>query len=426
MTFDNTKKPERVILAGVCTGFGDALTDTSEKSIAELAELASTAGAEVIGSLIQNKAEIESATYMGAGKLAELREMVLEQKADAVIFDDELSPIQLRNITDELGVKVLDRTMLILDIFALHAKSRTGKIEVELAQLRYTLPRLSGQGAGMSRLGGGIGTRGPGETKLETSRRHIRTRISHLKAELAEIEKNTDLIRRRRKKNNIPTVALAGYTNAGKSTLLNLLTDSDVLAENKLFATLDPTVRLLTLPDKREVLLSDTVGFINKLPHQLVEAFKSTLDEVVYADVILNVVDVSDPDFSDHIEVVNRIFQELGVKNQKIICVLNKADCLEDPDSVPKSVAGAVECVTVSARTGYHIEELKLLIQKYSLGEKRKFELLLPFDAGRLNAELHENCTIETEEFTEEGAKLTLWLDEDMYRRCREYVVQSW
>lgn len=423
MTFDNTQKRERVILAGVCTGFGDALTDTSEKSIAELAELAATAGAEVVGSLIQNKAEIESATYMGTGKLAELREMVHKERADAVIFDDELTPIQLRNITDELDVKVLDRTMLILDIFALHAKSGTGKIEVELAQLRYSLPRLSGQGTGLSRLGGGIGTRGPGETKLETSRRHIRTRISHLKAELSEIEKNTDLIRRRRKKNNMPTVALAGYTNAGKSTLLNLLTDSDVLAENKLFATLDPTVRLLTLPDKREVLLSDTVGFINKLPHQLVEAFKSTLDEVVYADVILNVVDASDPDFSDHIEVVNRIFGELGVKNRKIICVFNKTDQLPNLDSIPKSAAGAAECIAVSAKTGFQIEELKLLIQKYSLGEKRRFELLLPFDAGRLNAELHENCTIEAEEFTENGTKLTLWLDEDMYRRCREFVI---
>lgn len=423
MTFDNTQKRERVILAGVCTGFGDALTDTSEKSIAELAELAATAGAEVVGSLIQNKAEIESATYMGTGKLAELREMVHKERADAVIFDDELTPIQLRNITDELDVKVLDRTMLILDIFALHAKSRTGKIEVELAQLRYSLPRLSGQGTGLSRLGGGIGTRGPGETKLETSRRHIRTRISHLKAELSEIEKNTDLIRRRRKKNNMPTVALAGYTNAGKSTLLNLLTDSDVLAENRLFATLDPTVRLLTLPDKREVLLSDTVGFINKLPHQLVEAFKSTLDEVVYADVILNVVDASDPDFSDHIEVVNRIFGELGVKNRKIICVFNKTDQLPNLDSIPKSAAGAAECIAVSAKTGFQIEELKLLIQKYSLGEKRRFELLLPFDAGRLNAELHENCTIEAEEFTENGTKLTLWLDEDMYRRCREFVI---
>lgn len=424
MTFDNTQKTERVILAGVCTGFGDRLTDTSEKSIAELAELAATAGAKVIGTLIQNKAEIESATYMGTGKLAELRDMIRAEHADAVIFDDELTPIQLRNITDELDVKVLDRTMLILDIFALHAKSRTGKIEVELAQLRYSLPRLSGQGTGLSRLGGGIGTRGPGETKLETSRRHIRTRISHLKAELSEIEKNTDLIRRRRKKNNIPTVALAGYTNAGKSTLLNLLTDSDVLAENKLFATLDPTVRLLTLPDKREVLLSDTVGFINKLPHQLVEAFKSTLDEVVYADVILNVVDASDPDFSDHIEVVNRIFGELGVKNRKIICVFNKVDQLPNLDSIPKSVTGAAECIAVSAITGFQIDELKRLIQKYSLGEKRRFELLLPFDAGRLNAELHENCTIEAEEFTENGTKLTLWLDEDMYRRCREFVVQ--
>lgn len=423
MTFDNTQNRERVILAGVCTGFGDALTDTSEKSIAELAELAATAGAEVVGSLIQNKAEIESATYMGTGKLAELREMVHKERADAVIFDDELTSIQLRNITDELDVKVLDRTMLILDIFALHAKSRTGKIEVELAQLRYSLPRLSGQGTGLSRLGGGIGTRGPGETKLETSRRHIRTRISHLKAELSEIEKNTDLIRRRRKKNNMPTVALAGYTNAGKSTLLNLLTDSDVLAENKLFATLDPTVRLLILPDKREVLLSDTVGFINKLPHQLVEAFKSTLDEVVYADVILNVVDASDPDFSDHIEVVNRIFGELGVKNRKIICVFNKTDQLPNLDSIPKSAAGAAECIAISAKTGFQIEELKLLIQKYSLGEKRRFELLLPFDAGRLNAELHENCTIEAEEFTEDGTKLTLWLDENMYRRCREYVI---
>ena len=416
--FETEEKKQRALLVSVDTGEDDA-----QASMEELYELTRSADAEPVASMIQKRPAPDGATCVGSGMLKEIAQFCKSHGIDLLIFDCELSPTQIRNIEEDAGVRVVDRTILILDIFAARARSREGKLQVELAQLQYLLPRLTGKGTELSRLGGGIGTRGPGETKLETSRRHIRTRISHLKAELSEIEKNTDLIRRRRKKNNMPTVALAGYTNAGKSTLLNLLTDSDVLAENKLFATLDPTVRLLTLPDKREVLLSDTVGFINKLPHQLVEAFKSTLDEVVYADVILNVVDASDPDFSDHIEVVNRIFGELGVKNRKIICVFNKTDQLPNLDSIPKSAAGAAECIAVSAKTGFQIEELKLLIQKYSLGEKRRFELLLPFDAGRLNAELHENCTIEAEEFTENGTKLTLWLDEDMYRRCREFVI---
>lgn len=425
MIDNNTEKKERAILAGVCTSALDALTDTNEKTMAELAELAKTAGAEVLGTMIQNKGKIESGTYMGEGKLKELKELAQNMQADLVIFDDELSPMQLRNITDILQVHVIDRTALILDIFAQRAQSRAGKIQVELAQLKYRLPRLTGQGASMSRLGAGIGTRGPGETKLETSRRHIRERMSHLKAELKEISKNNELLRNRRKKDNRPVVALAGYTNAGKSSLLNAVTDAEVLAENKLFATLDPTVRLLTLPDKRSVLLSDTVGFINKLPHQLIEAFKSTLDEVKYADVIVNVVDVADENYPDHIEVVNRLLQEIGVTGKPILCALNKVDLVEDTIAIPQEVKGAIETVALSVKTGYHIDELVTLIGQYALGNKEKFDLLLPYSDGNILNELHQNFTIEEESYEGNGVLVTVWLDEMMYRRVSQYVVKK-
>jgi GTP-binding protein HflX len=422
MIQNEDQQPERAILAGVCTSELDSLTDTTDRSMAELAELAKTAGAVVIGSMVQNKNKIENGTYMGEGKLQELKEMAQNMEADLIIFDNELTPVQNRNISDALGVRVIDRTTLILDIFAKRAQSRAGKIQVELAQLRYMMPRLTIQGSSFSRMGAGIGTRGPGESKLETSRRYLKTRISHLRAELAEIDKNHELLRRRRIKNNIPVVALAGYTNAGKSSLLNYLTDAGVLAENKLFATLDPTVRLLTLPDNRSVLLSDTVGFINKLPHQLIDAFKSTLDEVLYADLILNIVDVADENYNDHITVVNRLLEDIGVSGKSIVCVLNKTDLVEDKSLIPKHIAEAVETIAISVKTGYHIDELVDIIGRYSLGAKQKFELEIPFEDGKILNDLHQNYTVENEEYTESGVLLTVWLDEIMYRRCASYV----
>ena len=298
---------ERVLLAGVHTGRGDSLFDTTEDSMAELRELAKTAGAEVIAEVIQNKPDIESGTYMGEGKLAEIAEMIAPLEIDTVIFDDELTGVQTRNIADLLGVKVVDRSMLILDIFAMRAKTGEGKLQVELAQLKYRLPRLRGLGVQLSRTGGGIGTRGPGETKLESDRRHIRRRISALEGELRELDKRRSLLRKRRKKDGVITAALVGYTNAGKSTLLNALTDADVFAEDKLFATLDPTSRAIVLEDMRQILLVDTVGFIRKLPHHLVEAFKSTLEEAVAADLLLHVIDVSNPQYTDQIRVVDSV-----------------------------------------------------------------------------------------------------------------------
>ena len=294
---------EKVIIAGLHTGSRDIINDTTEESMAELCELVDTAGGEVVGEMVQNRPAPDSGTYFGEGKLCELKDAVEALCATLVVFDDELSPIQLRNISDFLGVRVLDRSMLILDIFAMRARSGEGKLQVELAQLKYQLPRLRGMGIELSRTGGGIGTRGPGETKLESDRRHIRRRIQSLEEDLVDIAKRREQLRHRREKDGVETVAIIGYTNAGKSTLMNALTQAGVLAENKLFATLDPTSRALTLPDGREVMLIDTVGLIRRLPHHLVEAFKSTLEEAANATAILNVCDASDPHCGEHLQV---------------------------------------------------------------------------------------------------------------------------
>ncbi|MBR5808634.1 MAG: GTPase HflX, partial [Clostridia bacterium] len=325
----NEERQERVLLAGVHTGKRDVLSDTTEESMDELEELVKTAGGEVLCRVIQNKSDLEAGTYMGEGKLLEIKEAVDSMEIDVVVFDDELSPIQLRNITDFLGVRVIDRTILILDIFAMRAKSGEGKLQVELAQLKYRLPRLRGLGAQMSRTGGGIGTRGPGETKLESDRRHISRRISALEEEIRELSKHRELLRSRRKKDGTITACLVGYTNAGKSSLLNKLTDAGVLAENKLFATLDTTSRGLVLEDNRKIILIDTVGFIRKLPHHLVEAFKSTLEETVTADFLIHVVDISNPQYENHITVVNSVLSDIGASGKPEILVYNKTDLLE-------------------------------------------------------------------------------------------------
>ena len=414
----NEEKKERVILAGVHTGRLDYLEDTTEESIDELEGLAKTAGAEVVGVVVQNKAQLESGTYMGEGKLFELAEMVENMDIDCVIFDDELSPVQLKNISDMLNVKVLDRSMLILDIFAMRAKSGEGKLQVELAQLKYRLPRLRGMGTVMSRTGAGIGTRGPGETKLETDRRHIHKRISALESELKEIKKHRELLRARRKKDNIITAALVGYTNAGKSSLLNMLTDAGVFAEDKLFATLDTTSRAITLEDNRTILLVDTVGFIRKLPHHLIEAFKSTLEEAVVADVLIHVTDVSNPEYENHMKVVENVLSDIGAKGKPVITLYNKADLT--PDVITKEKG-----VFISAKTKSGTDEFLKVLSDTAPGKKQEITVLIPYHKGDIVSNLHTNQKVLSEDYTENGTLITLLADSICYNNLREFIVKG-
>jgi len=421
---ENTIPKERAVLAGVHTGCQDILSDTTEETIEELARLADTANAEVVGTMIQNKSAIEKATYLGEGKIEELKNACATLLADVVIFDDELSPMQIRNLEDALDVRVIDRSMLILDIFAQHAESGEGKIQVELAQLRYLLPRLTGMGSKMSRLGAGIGTRGPGETKLETDRRHIYRRISHLKEELAQVKKHRELIRNRRKKENRYVLALVGYTNAGKSTLLNCLTGADVLAQDKLFATLDPTARGLTLSDKRQVTLVDTVGFIRKLPHHLIEAFKSTLEEAVFADALLIVADASDREVDTHLAVVDRLLSDIGAANKPKLIVFNKADAIKE-DVTLNTLAKDIPYVEISARNKQNIDALLNSIESLMPGRKKEVTLLIPFSKGQILSEIHKEHTVLSEEYVPEGTRITCLLDATAYARHREYIVEE-
>ena len=419
---DNEEKKERFILAGVHTGRADKINDTTDESMDELDELVKTAGGEVIGSLVQNKPDIEAATYMGEGKLAELSELVRSMDADAVVFDDELSPVQLRNITDALGCKVLDRSMLILDIFAMRAKSGEGKLQVELAQLKYRLPRLRGAGLEMSRTGGGIGTRGPGETQLETDRRHIHRRISALEDEIKDMKKHRSLIRGRRKKDGVITAAIVGYTNAGKSTLLNALTGAGILAEDKLFATLDPTSRAITLDDNRRILLVDTVGFIRKLPHHLIEAFKSTLEEAVVADFLIHVIDASDDEMDNNISVVNSVLRDIGASGKRTIAVYNKIDKLTDHNRA-MSIGASGNSVLISAKTGLHIDRLLRAISETAPGRKQKVRVMVPYSEGALVNELHESQKVLSEEYAAGGTLMELMVDNEMYERIRGYCL---
>ena len=390
------KLEERVVLVGVQTGDNDNV----EESLDELEELASTAGAVTVGKIIQNREAVHPGTYIGKGKIEEVRAMVYAMDATGIICDDELSPAQLNNLERELDCKVMDRTLLILDIFAARAITSEGKIQVELAQLRYRAARLVGLRESLSRLGGGIGTRGPGEKKLETDRRLIRTRISALKQELTQVEKHRELIRSSRARGNMKTAAIVGYTNAGKSTLLNKLTGSDVLSEDKLFATLDPTTRLLNLKDGQQILLTDTVGFIHKLPHHLVEAFKSTLEEAKYADYIIHVVDCSNPQAVQQMEVVYDTLQELGVQGKKTITLFNKVDvgaAIRMRDSM------ADYTLKVSAKTGEGLEDLKQLLGKILSEEQIYVEKLFPYqEAGKIQL-IREYGQLLSEEYTDNG-----------------------
>ncbi len=419
----NEEKKERVLLLGVHTGRMDSLNDTTEESMKELCELAKTAGAEVVGEVVQNKSDIESATYMGEGKLLEIKSALPELDIDCVIFDDELSPVQIRNLNEMLGVKVLDRSMLILDIFAMRAKSGEGKLQVELAQLKYQLPRLRGLGQVMSRTGAGIGTRGPGETKLESDRRHIRRRIAALSEELCELEKHRNLFRSRRKKDGVITAALVGYTNSRKSTLLNTLTDAGVFAEDKLFATLDPTSRGIVLEDNRKILLVDTVGFIRKLPHHLVEAFKSTLEEAVVADVLIHVIDTSLPNKNDQIRVVNEVLDDIGAIGKPRIAVFNKCDKLDSMEFAPHSLEGYDMSVAISAKKRINIEKLMSAIESLAPGKKQKIKVLIPYTDANILNELHKTQKVINEEYTNDGIEVEFLADDGIFCRLRDWII---
>lgn len=403
---------ERAVLVGMDNDEG---YDTLE----ELNELAKTAGALVVGKVRVRRRTIDNATYVGSGKANELSLMGSELEADLFIFDDELSAIQLRTLEETLGARVIDRTTLILDIFAARATSREGKLQVELAQMRYRLPRLIGQGQVLSRLGGGIGTRGPGEKKLEIDRRRIRRRVFELETELSEIEKQRGLRRESRKANRIPLVALVGYTNAGKSTMLNALTDSNVLAEDKLFATLDPVVRKITLSGGTEALLSDTVGFINKLPHDLVEAFKSTLEEVRYADLLIHVVDSSYENRDFYMEVTNKVIEQIGAGDKDQIVAYNKMDIAK---SVPLDVSGH-EAVYLSAKTGENINVLVEKIREKIFGGRVEMTLLIPYQRGDITSYLCENAQIFSMEYEEEGTLLHGKLEREDALRYGSFAV---
>ncbi len=391
---ENRTETEKALLVSVDTGEFDA-----ETSIDELEELAHTAGADVLGKLIQRRERIEAATFVGYGKLAEIIFFCENNDVDLLIFDSELTPSQQRNLEKLTNVRVIDRTMLILDIFAARARTSEGKLQVELAQLKYSLPRLMGQGQQLSRLGGGIGTRGPGETKLESDRRHIRRRIQKLEEELRQLEKRRAMLRNRREKDGVISVAIVGYTNAGKSTLMNALTDAGVLTENKLFATLDPTSRALILPDGRQVMLVDTVGLIRRLPHKLVEAFKSTLEEAATATVILNVCDAADEHASEHLEVTKKLLEELGCEGKPIISVMNKCDKVGDLYAMP-TFRGTV---MISALEQKGLDNLLQAICDALPQTVREVKLLIPFQNGGDAARLREDGVVLEEEYRPEG-----------------------
>lgn len=402
---------ERVILVGVQQADGD---DT-EESVKELGELAQTAGAQVVGSVIQNREKIHPGTYIGKGKLDEVRMMLWETDATGIICDDELSPAQLNNLQSELDCKVCDRTLLILDIFARHAVTSEGKLQVELAQLRYRAARLTGLGNSLSRLGGGIGTRGPGEKKLEMDRRLIRTRISHLKQELEEVIRHRELIRAGRKKSEQKIAALVGYTSVGKSAIFKQMTGADVLEDAKLFATLDTTTRGIRLSGKQEVLLTDTVGFIRKLPHHLVEAFKSTLEEVCCADILIHVVDASSPQMEIQMGVVYETLHQLGADDRPVITVFNKQDLLAEPKSFHDHHAEL--CVAASARTGQGMEEIKAGIEQILRSQKIYIERLYPYDQAALIQIIRRKGELLSEEYQAEGIFVKAYVTKDIYMK---------
>lgn len=411
---EQNNAPVKTILAALDNGSYDA-----EASIEELEELAKTANAEVVAKVIQKRPSADSATVLGEGKIEEIAELAQALEAGLLVFDTELTASEIRNIEEVVNIRVIDRTMLILDIFAGRAVTNEGKLQVELAQLRYRLPRLMGIGRSLSRLGGGIGTRGPGEKQLETDKRHIRRRIEKLEADLKELTEHREFSRRRRKKDNVLTAAIVGYTNAGKSTLLNRLTDAGVLAENKLFATLDLTSRSIELPDGRSILLIDTVGLIRRLPHHLVEAFKSTLEEAACADIILHVSDISDPEASEKTLTTQQILAELGCGEIPVVNILNKSDLVDY--EIPEDDT----TVKISAKDGMGIERMLSLIAKNLPESAKRMKLLIPYDKAGFSAQIRENGKIFSEEYTESGTLTDALVDIKLIKQAEAYQVNE-
>lgn len=415
---------ERAILAGIRTQETRDVNGISEADISmiELKELAQTAGATVAGTMVQNRDVRDAAYLIGKGKVEELRLMVQSNEADIVIFDEEISPSQQRNLEEALGARVIDRTGLILDIFAQRARSREGKIQVELAQLEYNLPRLQGKGTILSRLGGGIGTRGPGETKLETDRRHIKRRITFLKAELEEIKKQRSILRVERNKNHIPVVSLVGYTNAGKSSLLNALCDANAYVEDKLFATLDTTTRQLLVDENDVILVTDTVGFIRKLPHNLMDAFKSTLEEAVYSDVLVIVADSSDPYVKDHIRIVDSILEELGASLKPTVIAYNKIDKPVAWDRRYSATDRRV--IEISAKTGQGLDELKACLREMLITARIQVKLQIPFSEGWVLPWLYDNGKVLSVEYDENSSLVRAEINKEKTGRIKDFIIE--
>ncbi|KPJ57395.1 MAG: hypothetical protein AMJ42_04730 [Deltaproteobacteria bacterium DG_8] len=398
---DNFKHKEKALLIG--TRNGSRMEWEAEDSLEELSRLAETAGARVDGTIVQELKKIDSSLFMGKGKVEEVRDLVSSHDIDLVIFDDELTSTQQRNLEEIFNTKTIDRTGLILDIFAQRAKSKEGKLQVELAQLTYTLPRLTGKGVVLSRLGGGIGTRGPGETQLEVDRRRIKERITRLKREIDKVRKVRELHRKGRRSISKLNIALIGYTNAGKSTLLNYLSHTGVLAENRLFSSLDPKVGKFSLPNSQEVFISDTVGFINKLPHQLIAAFKATFEEVKESDVLLHVIDMSNPHFEAQINAVNKVLEEIGVLPKKIIHVVNKIDSVTHKKMISAWVKKLENGVAVSALTGEGIDRLLSIIEGFVATSMQRVKLKIPFDAGKTIGQILGKSKIITKKYLDTG-----------------------
>lgn len=415
---------ERAILIGMEWGRNDSLW-TVDDSLEELKQLADTAGATVIKKFIQKRSKPDPAFFIGRGKVQELALYAQQENIDLCIFDDELSPAQQRNIESVMGIRILDRTALILDIFAQRARTNEGKLQVELAQLQYTLPRIMGKGLMLSRLGGGIGTRGPGETKLEVDRRRIRDRIAFIKDQIEKVKAVRSLHRSKRKKNNVFEVSLVGYTNAGKSTLLNTLTNSDIYAKDQLFATLDPTTRQLTLPNKQEIIITDTVGFIQRLPHQLIAAFRSTLEVVTEADLLVHVIDVSHELYKEQAAAVHEVLKEIGAETKPVITVYNKIDKLPPDSKLADRLALEEDTVCISAAKKLNLESLQQMIETHLKSKAVEVTLCIPYAETAKAAQLHETANVLEQEYTENGAVMKVILPVEDLEAYNEYILKS-
>lgn len=415
---------ERTILVGMeYGGMLSTLGWSVEDSLEELKQLADTAGAQVVAKFLQKRPKPDPAFFIGRGKVQELALYVQQENIDLCIFDDELTPAQQRNIEQAMGIRVLDRTALILDIFAQRARTNEGKLQVELAQLQYTLPRIMGKGLSLSRLGGGIGTRGPGETKLEVDRRRIRDRIAYIKECIGKVKSVRNLHRAGRAKASVPTVSLVGYTNAGKSTLLNVLTNSDIYAKDQLFATLDPTTRQLDLPDKQQAILTDTVGFIQRIPHQLVAAFQSTLEEVVESDVLLHVIDVSHELYKEQSNAVYKVLEQIGAKDKTIITVYNKIDKLPEDSALPERLAREENSICISAKGRKNLDGLLALIAENLKLQSIEADFMIPYSDTAIVSKLHEAGTVLEQEYLAEGTRLKVRLDAAQLGDYEKYMV---